>query len=204
MKKKFYLFTSMIICILLYGCSSSTPSSSIETEANESIDNELVYSDDMSSCHCDVTKFPISLPYGDSEITITDIVLIEDCINYEYKSALILTGDRSLLSDSDRHWLENEDFIFHSGVRFSEDNWGGSKVGKMYYDNNNLYFWIFIETASRESISNCDLSYATIYYTENDINYDFSFNLPLDNIVAPNAEILDDNMIYLWNTLMND
>ena len=190
------------ISAFLSGCSSAAeyvhPSPGVYKEP---VVNEFRYSDSGDSCHCNVDEFPISIPFGDGSVLLNDIVLLENCSDYEYSSAIVIRGDCSSLSDSDRHWLMEENFMLHSSAVFSADDSRGDIVGKMFAFDNSVYFWFFLVSSSRESITECERINAFMSYSENEIGYHFTFTASPDSVKSPFDESIDSNILVLWEKL---
>lgn len=195
--KRFLLF--LCVSTFLSGCSYvadySYPSPGMYKEP---VVNEFRYNDSGDSCHCNVDEFPISIPFGESSILLDDIILLENCSDYEYSSAIVIRGDCSSLSDSDRHWLMKEDFMLHSSAVFSSDDSRSNMSGKMFAFDDSVYFWFFLISSSRESVSECERINAFMTYDESDICYNFTFTLPPDCVKSPFDESVDENILVLW------
>lgn len=195
--KHFLLFLS--VSVFLSGCSSvaeySYPSPGMYKEP---VVNEFKYNDSGDNCYCNVDEFPISIPFGEGSILLDDIILLENCSDYEYSSAIVIRGDCSSLSDSDRHWLTKENFMLHSSVVFSSDDSRSNIAGDMFAFDDSVYFWFFLISSSRESVSECERINAFISYDENEIWYNFTFTIPPDCVNSPFDESVDENILVLW------
>lgn len=197
-----HLLMVLSISTFLCGCSSAAeyvhPSPGVYKEP---VVNEFRYSDSGDSCHCNVDEFPISIPFGEGSILLNDIVLLENCSDYEYSSAIVIRGDCSSLSDSDRHWLMRENFMLHSSAVFSSDDSHSNIAGEMFAFDDSVYFWFFLISSSRESVSECERINAFMSYDENETGYYFTFTISPDSVKSPFDESVDENILVLWEKL---
>lgn len=198
--KRFLLFLS--VSAFLSGCSYAAEYSyPAPGMYEEPVVNEFRYNDSGDSCHCNVDEFPISIPFGEGSILLDDIVLLENYSDYEYSSAIVIRGDCSTLSESDRHWLMKENFMLHSSAVFSSDDSHQNIAGNMYAFDDSIYFWFFLVSSSRESVSECERINAFMTYDENEIGYHFTFTISPDSVESPFDESVDKNILILWEKL---
>lgn len=174
MKRIVMYATCFVLVIFLFGC-ASTPKSTVEVD-NQG--NEVTTSD--SGMSVTLAQLPYTMQYNDLEIPFVSAEVYmgygDDHGKTTYLPYLVLTFDRSSLSDDDIYWLTQDDTFDTEGTITDEANGLERKdmmIIRTFYDEAHLY----------RVLTMIGLSYDTYYSNFADIPIQISIAIKQDKTV---------------------
>lgn len=146
MRKQFLAMFLLTVSLISCSSCSSDSSSGVKSYRDEN-DNYIIETDGRRDVM--TSELPISVPYNDKSITLTDVSCYQNCADYSYNLFIVITLDVSALDDSELHWLRESDMDVDSYITCEANDYdfdSSSSLGSILWtDTKEL---VFVKTSS--------------------------------------------------------
>lgn len=136
-----------IVILLLFFCSSCSNSDQAINNYHDENGNFIIEANGNRTVM--TSELPISVPYNDKSITLTDVSFYQNCTDYSYNLFVVITMDVSELDDNEIHWLRESDIKVNSYITCDANGYdfdSASQLGSILWtDTKNL---VFVKTSS--------------------------------------------------------